>query len=117
MFPTPADYRRLALDRQRRFVDLLPRHAESLVREAIAEPGVEATALLGRELPTRCVAYTHGDLLELLVAFPATSVTEARVHLALAALAGNADPLWEPIDEIAGDSLSTDIGFRLYRSA
>jgi hypothetical protein len=55
MYPVAADYRRLYLDRQRRFDDMAPAHAIALREAAMSHPGIIQTGILGQRVPVRVV--------------------------------------------------------------
>jgi hypothetical protein len=112
--PTSSDYRRLGRERACRYRDLVRPHADELVRLAVNQGGNPVAAMLGRELPTRLTASQDGDLLDVAVAFPAALINESRIHLALAALAADPEPAWEIVGQLAGTSLTDEVGFRFY---
>jgi len=112
--PATADYRRLALERARRYRDLVRTHSDQLVRLGLEARGQAVAGVLGRELPTRLTVSPDGDLLDLTVAFPARRIDEPRIHLALAALAADPEPAWEVVGELGGETLGDEVGFRLF---
>ena len=69
IWPTENDYEALFLDRDRRFVETLPRDAQVLLARARSNPGVEQTGVIGGEETTGVLVEVVETLEETYVVF------------------------------------------------
>jgi hypothetical protein len=85
IYPTDDDYRRLFLDQQRRFVELVPQHAMAAREEAMGNLRTIIEAQLGhpldRQVDARIVADVVGDIAEISVAFELTGLNQQEILL------------------------------------
>jgi hypothetical protein len=122
IYPTRDDYRRLLLDRQRRFIDLVPRHAAEARAEAMRSQRTIIEAELGhpldRQLKLRIMADTMGNIAEISVAFNQVGFNQKEIMFIVRSFAPEPDAMWELSESLAGAPLRPDeIAIQLVTSA
>jgi hypothetical protein len=122
IYPTRDDYERLLRDRQHRFIELVPRHAEAARARAMGSQRTIIEAQLGhsldRQLKLRIVADAVGDLAEISVAFHPKDLNHKGIMLIVRSFAPEPDDMWEVTDSLRGTPLQPgEIAFQLITSA
>jgi hypothetical protein len=122
IYPTPDDYKQLFRDRQRRFVELVPRHAEAARAQAMTSQRTIIEAQLGhpldRHLAVRIVADAVGDIAEISVAFHPKDLNHKEIMLIVTSFTPEPDDMWEVTNSLRGTRLQPgEIAFQLITSA
>jgi hypothetical protein len=123
IYPTTDDYRRLLLDRQRRFVDLIPRHADVARARAMKTRKVIIEAQLGhpldRQLGIRIIADVVADIAEIFVAFDPKGLNHEEIMLIVRSFVPEPEVMdWDWSESLAGTALRPDeIAVQLMTSA
>ncbi len=123
IYPAQDDYRRLLLDRKRRFVELVLRHARTAREEAMGSPrtiiGVQLGHPLDRHIYVRLVADIVGGITEISIAFKPTRLSQPEIMFIIRSFVPEPEVMeWDVTDSLAGAALRPgEIAFQLLTSA
>lgn len=79
MHPAEADYRRLIVDRQWRFIETAPGHAAAVRQAAMSHPGTIQAGSLGHRVPVRIVLNVSPGIADLTVAFSPAGLNQREI--------------------------------------
>jgi hypothetical protein len=113
--PVKADYERLFEERDERFVDLVPEHAQELLAQARDEPGVEKRGIVGGEATVGCLVEVVDTLEDTYVAFFLDEVPYERWVPLLNAFHPARFDEWEQVEAMPHRPLDTPLGEVCYR--